>query len=407
MKIKRNITLLTGNQFFTVVADSIFDLAILWYIYQMTSSAFYTSLATALIALTNIFLGPLIGVFVDRFEPKSSMQIGYAFMIFIGLLLSLAFIYWIDFLLVLIYITIIIQNVCMLLVNPALKKLLPRIVGISRIVRVNGYISSSSQAGDLIGQSISGFLIGLIGFVGVMISHSGIYLLASILLMFVVNITSSNVNEDGENIKGHSKPNFFTELKVGYQNLIKNKAILKLVLVAMAVNVTTIAGSLLVVLVTDQYHATAIHFGVMNALSAGTGILIGLFASKLISLAKPNIIFSCILSLTGGSFIGMGLVSNAYLGTVFFMMLSAAGTLMNVLFGSLLITLIEDKFRGRVITLVSALASLLMPGIAVLGGLIADWSNIVYLFIFSGVWCLLWGVYPLFDKDLKMISKIA
>lgn len=41
--IKRNISFIVTNQFFTTVADRIFDLGILWYVYQMTDSALFAS----------------------------------------------------------------------------------------------------------------------------------------------------------------------------------------------------------------------------------------------------------------------------------------------------------------------------------------------------------------------------
>lgn len=88
----------------------------------------------------------------------------------------------------------------MLLIEPAKNKLIPRIVVKNKIVQTNDFVSSTSQAGEVIGQSLSGILIGLIGFAGVMLTHSGVYLLASILLFFVISIKSQteSLKEGGE-----------------------------------------------------------------------------------------------------------------------------------------------------------------------------------------------------------------
>ncbi|WP_158234713.1 MFS transporter [Lentibacillus sediminis] len=403
--IKRNMSLIVTNQFFTAIADSIFDLAILWYVYQLTDSALYASMVTAIVVLTGITAGPLIGVFIDRTTPKTSMQIGYCLMIFVGIMLSLVFMLWLDVLLMFIYVAIVIQNMCMVLINPALGKLLPRIVGESRIVRVNGYISSTGKTGDLIGQSISGFLIGLIGFAGVMLTHSGIYLLASILLMFVISIkkTSEGVEETAAASKTSG---WFRELKDGFLTLYRNRPIFKMVLFATALNVTTVAGSLLVVLVIDRYGANAIQFGFMNAAGALMGIIIGLIASKIIHVAKPNIMLGSMNLLGGLAFIGMGMVTNLYIGTFFFLLMTFSSIIINIVFGSLLIILVKDEFRGRVMTLTSALASLLIPVVAVTGGYVADLFQVHYLFLFAGIWMIALGFFPLIDKDVRSIKEL-
>ena len=196
--IKRNMSLIVTNQFLTMLADSIFTISIMWYMYDITQSPLSSALVTAVGALTAVFIAPFIGVLVDRKEPKSSMQIGYIIMVSVGVLLTLAYLFWLDGVAFAIYVALIVHNICMTFIAPAKNKLLPRIVGVERIVKVNGYISSTSETSYLIGQGISGVLITLMGFVGVMLLHSGVYIIASILLIFVINISLPRVEEDSE-----------------------------------------------------------------------------------------------------------------------------------------------------------------------------------------------------------------
>lgn len=402
--IKRNISFIVTNQFFTTVADRIFDLGILWYVYQMTDSALFASFVTAITALTAIFFGPVIGVIVDRKEPKSSMQFGYGIMIIVGMLLCVIYFYSIDWILLFIYIAIILQQFCMLLIEPAKNKLIPRIVVKNKIVQTNGFVSSTSQAGEVIGQSLSGILIGLIGFAGVMLTHSGVYLLASILLSFVISIKSQteSLKEGGE----EKKPQAMEELKEGWKVLKQNRPIFKMFFLAMAVNMTTIATSLLVVLVTDQYQATAIQFGFMNAVGAIAGIIVGIFANKIIPFTNPNIITGSMLAAAGIGFIGAGLTDHFTIGVHFFVIIVASSILIHIIFNSLLMMKVEDEFRGRVFTLTFALAMLLMPILSILGGLIADVSHVSYLFVFAGLWAMAWGVFSFMDRDLRSIEKL-
>ncbi len=399
--IKRNMTLIVGNQFLTVLADSIFDLAILWYVYQITESALYASTVTAITTLTTVLIAPLVGIFVDRTKPKTAMQIGYAVMIFIGILLAISYFYRIESIMAVIYVAIIIQHICMFLIGPAKNKLLPRIVGEERIIKVNGYIISSSETSGLIGKSISGVIIGLIGFIGVMLFHSAVYLVASILLFFVVSINGKGL---AISKNPSAKPSLVREFIEGLKVLKTNKPIFKLVLIASAVNMSTIAGSLVVVLVNDQYGVGPVHYGILHSVGAGAGILIGLFADQIVRRFRMNLTFFLCLAACGIGFIGMGLTSKFYVGLLFFLLMISGSIVVNILFSSLIILLVEDEYRGRVFTTTAAFASMLMPPLAILGGYLADVTDILFIYLFAGIWNILWGIVPLIDRDIRDIQ---
>ncbi|MCG3087207.1 MFS transporter [Sporosarcina cyprini] len=408
--IKRNMSLIVTNQFLTALADSIFIISIMWYIYEITQSPLSSALFMVVNSLTSIVIAPFIGVLVDRREPKTSMQIGYIVMVSIGVALALLYLFWLDGIAFSIYVMLIVHNTCMFFIGPAKNKLLPRIVGVQRIVKVNGYISSTSQTADLIGQGISGFLIALIGFVGVMLFHSGVYIIASILLIFVINI--SLPKEEEEDIEGDAETpktkSMLLELKEGWSILKGNKPILKLTLLASLMNATTIAGSLVVVLVSDYYGGTAIEFGLFGAFAAVGGILIGLVANKVSSFAKPGTVMFLMLSIAGFAFLGMGITKALYMGILLYVIMSMLMTIYGILYSALLIVLVEDKFRGRVFTLNGAISSLLMPAFAIAGGIIAEQGFPVnQLFIGAGAWVVLLSLFLLFDKDIRSIEKVG
>ena len=403
--IKRNMSLIVTNQFLTALADSIFMLSIMWYVYEMTKSALSASLVMVIISLTNIVIGPFIGVLVDRREPKTSMQIGYACMILIGIMLSVIYFYFINMLVVFIYLSLVIHLICMKFIHPAKNKLLPRIVGVSKIVKVNGYISSTSQTANLIGQAISGFVIGLVGFVGVMLFHSGIYLLASILLIFVINISLTKEGTEEETATP-PKTSMLTELRAGMVALKQNRPVFKLVLLSTALNATTIAGALFVVLVSDHYGANAVQFGLINAAAAVGGILIGLVANKVANFAKPYIVIGSMLGISSFAFSAMGLTSNFYLGTLFFVIMTVALIIEGIIYNTLMIVLVEDRFRGRIFTLQGAISSLLIPFFSLAGGLIADLVSVQTLFVSGGVWVLICALFPLIDRDIRAIKRL-
>lgn len=405
--IKRNMSLIVTNQFLTVLADSIFTISIMWYMYDITQSPLSSALVTAVGALTAVFIAPLIGVIVDRKEPKSSMQIGYIIMVSVGVLLTLAYLLWLDGIAFAIYVALIVHNICMTFIGPAKNKLLPRIVGVDKIVKVNGYISSTSETSYLIGQGISGVLITFMGFIGVMLLHSGVYVMASILLIFVINISLPQLEKDTGSAPA-KKPSILSEVKEGWFVLRNNRPILKLSILASLMNATTIAGALVVVLITDHYEGNAFQFGLFGAFAAVGGILIGLVAEKVTSFAKPSIVMFTSMSVAGVAFMYMGVTSALYIGIALYVVMNTLMTVYGILYSSLLIVLVEDKFRGRVYTLNSAIATFLMPGFAIAGGLIAEWGiSVNHLFIGAGIWVLLLSLFFLFDPDLRDVQKVS
>lgn len=401
------MSLIVTNQFLTVLADSIFTISIMWYMYDITQSPLSSALVTAVGALTAVFIAPFIGVLVDRKEPKSSMQIGYIIMVSVGVLLTLAYLFWLDGVAFAIYAALIVHNICMTFIGPAKNKLLPRIVGLDRIVKVNGYISSTSETSYLIGQGISGVLITIMGFVGVMLLHSGVYIIASILLIFVINISLPRAEEETESAPA-KKPSMLAEFKEGWAVLRNNRPILKLSILASLMNATTIAGALVVVLITDHYEGNAFQFGLFGAFAAVGGILIGLVADKVTSFAKPSIVMFTSMSVAAVAFMYMGITSALYVGIALYVVMNTLMTVYGVLYNSLLIVLVEDKFRGRVYTLNGAIATFLMPGFAIAGGVIAEWGIPVnQLFIGAGIWVLILSLAFLFDPDLRGVQKVS
>lgn len=256
------------------------------------------------------------------------------------------------------------------------------------------------------GQALSGFLISAFGFIGVMLFHSGLYIIASLLLMLVVNIAFSGDFTEEHSVGLQESKSILGEMKVGVQILKKNRPVLKIFLLATLINVTTIAGALLVVLVSSHYGANAIQFGFFNAAGAVTGILIGVVAEKLTNFTKPHLVFSSMLGIGALSFIGMASTSSFYIGTFFFITMTASSIIFSILQNSLMMILIEDRYRGRLLTLQAAISSMLIPVFSIVGGIVADLFHVSYLFIFAGLWIGLCALFPLVDADLKQIEAM-
>ena len=102
----------------------------------------------------------------------------------------------------------------------------------------------------------------------------------------------------------------------------------------------------------------------------------------------------------------MGLTSNYYFGVLFNVMSTIPIIIYSILDNTLMIVLVEEKYRGRLITLKVAIASLLIPVFSIAGGIIGELIEIKYLFIFAGLWVVIRAFYPLIDRDIRAISRL-
>ncbi|WP_243462984.1 hypothetical protein [Mesobacillus boroniphilus] len=71
-----------------------------WFVLDTTNSAFITSSIYAITFIINVFLGPFVGVLVDRTNPKKAMQRAYLVMGIIGVFLAFSYIFWSEYIII-------------------------------------------------------------------------------------------------------------------------------------------------------------------------------------------------------------------------------------------------------------------------------------------------------------------
>jgi Na+/melibiose symporter-like transporter len=69
----RPFSLLWAGQLVSQSGDFIFDVAAIWYVLQLTGDPFKVGVAVATILLPAIFIGPIAGVYLDRFNRRDVM----------------------------------------------------------------------------------------------------------------------------------------------------------------------------------------------------------------------------------------------------------------------------------------------------------------------------------------------
>ena len=107
--------------------------------------------------------------------------------------------------------------------NTSKNRLIGTIFPISKIPTANGYLTSSSAIADTFGNTVAGFVLLALGYAGIILFHSSIYLIASLLLMLVVMNEKEEKDINKNNV---GKKYFFKDLKEGIKEFRSNKPLL-------------------------------------------------------------------------------------------------------------------------------------------------------------------------------------
>ena len=355
----KNRNLLISSFTVNKLAETIFYLTIIWYIYDVTKSSIATTFYSIITIISSVFLGPVVGVFAERRSPKTVVHYCFIFLCVTTFILAFLSYLEVSYLLFFIYLFTFINTVLTMTSSISKGRLIGQIAPTKSIPQLSGLITSFSSVSSMVGNAIAGFLLVAIGYSGIILIQSGSYLFSVILIVFIfVTIEKQPTQNDASSSQ---KPNFFKELIDGIKEFRKNRPVFKLIIIGSMINILSIGSALLVVLIQEQYHAGAGKYGLFHAAGTIATLIVGLSAGKLLKNNRPGIMFAICLFSVGTSMLLISTTTNFWIGTVWFMIIAFAEVLMLVSIHSMLIILVEEKFRARVMSLAMSISNIFMP----------------------------------------------
>ena len=179
----RNFSLLWTGQLISLIGDRIHVIA-LGALVATRGTALEVGIIFAMTAVPSVFLGPLAGVLVDRWDRRRTMiacdvvrsglvlLVPLAFEVHIGLVYAIAFA---------------IATVT-LLFRPAKTAVIPAVVGDRDLVAANSALSVPETAADLIGFPIAGMIVTALSSVlgAAFVLDAGTYVVSAVLLWAMI-----------------------------------------------------------------------------------------------------------------------------------------------------------------------------------------------------------------------------
>ncbi len=333
-----------------------------WLVLQLTHSAYYVGLVTAIGTLPILLFALFGGVIVDRFSTKRIIfftQFGLMIPSFILGVLTI-------FNLVTVW-EIALLSFCVgcviALDNPARQAFVVEMVGKEDLGSAIALNSGVYNAARVIGPGLAGIIIALIGIGGAYI-FNGLSFIPIMIALLYVKVSP---------IISGSHPNPLKAIKEGLYYSFSNSYIKKMLIF---ISITSIFGwsyiTIMPYVVENVFHKDVSYLGYFYA-SAGIGALLGaVIVSVLFKKINPkififggNIMFVCALFLftfTSNVFVAIPLLFFAGLGLI--MQLSTINNSIQ--------TEVDDKIRGRVMSIYTLMFMGMSPFGSFQIGLLSD-----------------------------------
>lgn len=384
----RNFSLLWWGGLVSMLGNWMLIVSLPVYIYQATGSTLATSLMFIAGTLPRVLFASIAGVFVDQLERKRTMVV-------CNLLLALTVVPLLfvsdSGTLWLIYLVSLTQSTISLFFGPAENAFLPSLVSRDDLVPANALNALNNNLARLIGPAIGGLIVSRFGLAGVVVFDLASYLVAATFITLIPTPTKLEAEEINvqTGVPSHQPlQSWVSQWREGLAQLRHNR-LLQVVLYAMTLAALG-EGTFSVLIapfVNEAFSGGALEFGwVMSAQAVGGivgGVLIGLLRhitpSRLFAL---GLLYLGLIDLVMFNY--TALVPSIIPMLVLMVVVGIPATAIGAGYTTLLQTSLEDKFLGRVFSLVDTVSALaLLVGI-VIAGVLGDFIGVMTLIKVQG-----------------------
>jgi len=401
MAWKRAFFTLWTGQAFSLLGSQLVQFALVWWLTRTTGSATVLATASLIALLPNVFLSPVAGTLIDRWNRRTVMLvadsgIALATLALIGVFAVGEACPWI------IYLAMLIRATGGVFHMPAMNASTSLMGPKDELGRVQGMNAALNGSMTIVAPPLGALLIEALPMqtvlaVDILTAALGIGALA------LVHVPQP------ERKGARGALNVRRELGEALRYMNGMPGMMILVSMAVAINFVLIpAGSLLPLLVKDHFGGDAQAFGWMES-SFGIGVVAGGVVLSVWGGFKRKIVTSQVgvvgsgighvaLGLAPGSLLSMALAAVFISG----FMMSFNGAAYAVLQST-----IAPEMQGRVFTLINSLATGIAPISLAVAGPLAEHLGIRFWYVTGGLVCLLMGSIALMIPSVVNAERLA
>jgi DHA3 family macrolide efflux protein-like MFS transporter len=397
-------TVWTG-QVFSLLGSELVQFALVWWLTTATGSATVLALATMMAVLPRIFVSPVAGALVDRWNRRLVMMVADSLSALAIVLLAALFAF--DAVQVWhVYAVMFVRAACGAFHWPAMQASTTLMVPEEHLARVAGLNQALQGLGSIVAPPLGALLLSVLPMQGVLVIDVVTAILA-ITPLFFVHIPQPECTEA---TSPASRPSMVADLREGLRFLRAWPGILMIIVIAVLVNLLIFpALSLQPLLVTEHFNGDVLQLAWLQS-AFGVGIVSGgITLSVWGGFKRRSLTGLLALALSGAGFAVIGVApANGFplaLGAMFFawfMNPIANGSLMAVLQ-----IIVPADMQGRVFTLLQSAAGAMIPLGLVIAGPLADLLGVRIWFLAAGVAMAVTGVGALFVPAIIRLDDTA
>lgn len=390
----------------TNAGDSIYAVAAMWLVYDLTGSSLYTGIAGFLVFATQP-LQVLVGPLVDRWSLRRVL-VGTQLVQLVGVLvvpLAAATGH------LSVWLVIVLMPVLEFLnqfVYPAQHAALPRIVGEDQLVRANSAFSFAYQGVDMVFNAAAGALIVLVGAVTLYLFDAVTFAIALLLFVGLVVPDASETDDTDAADESHSveskAKSYVGELTEGF-GYIRGSVVLLFLLGAMVVNFAFGMAMAVLPAFADSLGGPAV-YGLLSA-AMGAGSLLGAAGASLVEEYPYGRVVIVGNLISAACLFAALLVSGLWLTEILFFLFFVPSGVTGVLGSSMLQSAVSDSILGRVMSVRNSISTLMMPFGALFGGIIGTAVDSAMVVAGLGVASVFYGIYFLAHPQLRSLPPVT
>lgn len=397
----KNIVLFLASQTVSLFGSSLVQYAIMWYITIETQSGVMMTISIICGFVPMFLLSPIAGVWADRYNRKRLIIISDGMIAFTTL--NLAVLYLLGYGSIwLLFVASALRAVGSGIQNPAVGAILPQIVPEAHLTRINGLNGSVQAVIMIISPMVSGALltampIETIFFIDVVTAAIAIFILA-----FLLQVAPHKKALEKQEV------NYLSDMREGL-NYIRNHQFVRSFFAFFAVFfifITPIAF-LTPLQVTRSFGndvwrltATEIAFAVGMMIGGGVIAFWGGFKNRIHTLAFSGIVF-------GVCSVALGVVGIFWIYLFVMFIGGVSMPLFNTPATVLLQEKVEENYLGRVFGVMGMISTSVMPLSMLVFGPLADYVQIEWMLLFSGVIMVIMSIILRYNKVLEQAGAPA
>ncbi len=365
-----------SGQLFSLLGSSIVQIVLVYWIFFETGSLTIVSLASFFSFLPQFILGPLAGVFADRWNRKALIGLSDFCQALTTLSLIILFFFNIRQVWLIIFINSI-RGVFQAFHWPVVSAIIPLMIPKKNLSRMNGVNYFFTGLVNTMGPIIAGILLLLFPLDQILWVDILTFLIAitPLLLIKIPPILKKNLPKH--------KKSYFKELKVGFKAIKVVPGLLTLLFVATILNFLGNPFNTLMIPYVSGTHSGSVENLAIVLASIQAGMFVGaiIVVIKKVWNKKPLIIFTGILiGEVGHLILALAPPQNFLMISIGGFMFAFIVPFVNTMFLTILQTVIPPDKQGRVMSNVITIVTLVSPISMLISGPIAELIGITTLF---------------------------